>query len=234
MIGMLQRIIRRLICRIFKISIDSSQLAKFDVKHLSRALSCNKYFEIIHNIDGSVVEAGVGQGRGLAIWASLALNEGKNRKVWAFDSFEGFPPLVAQDEASADFTKGLDEYKKFDIPYVRSTLIEFGLSINDIDRTISVVKGFIPNSCKMYNGGVIALLYLDLDIYEGYRDALAFFYDKVSPGGVIAFDEYLKPLDTHKWPGAARAINEFLEDKGLYSNVRICKLTGNRFLVKPA
>jgi hypothetical protein len=233
MIKKLIRVFRRAIFQIFASPPEKSHLPKFDNKHLLKGLSYSTYFELIKHIDGVVVEAGVGQGRGLSIWTTLTLKEGKSRKIWAFDSFEGFPPLVNQDEASDHFEKGLSEYKKFDIPYVRSTLIEFGISANDIDRTISMVKGFIPNSCEMYNGGTIALLSLDLDIYEGYRDSLTFFYDKVSPGGVIVFDEYLKPLDTHKWPGAAKAINEFLDAKDLHSNIRICNLTGNRFIIKP-
>jgi hypothetical protein len=191
-------------------------------------------FSRIESIPGVVVECGVGQGNGLASWLSLSLIEGSNRKIWAFDSFQGFPPLAVEDEATESFSQGLREYRQFDIPYVRKTLLEFGLSSTDIDRQISLVKGFIPDSCENYDGSKIALLYVDLDIYEGYRDSLSFFYDKVNPGGVIAFDEYLKPLDTHKWPGAAKAINEFLDAKGLRHLLQCCPLTGNRFIIKSA
>ena len=190
-------------------------------------------FSRIESILGVVVECGVGQGNGLALWTSLTLIEGRNRKIWAFDSFEGFPPLAVEDEAIEEFSQGLGEYRHFNIPYVRNTLLDYGLSSTDIDRQISLVKGFIPDSCKNYDGSKIALLYIDLDIYEGYRDSLSFFYEKVNPGGVIAFDEYLKPLDTHKWPGAAKAINEFLDAKGLRHLLQCCPLTGNRFILKP-
>lgn len=235
MIRRLVKFLRRLVIKILRIPQvipQDTHLARFDLKHMHRVLSCSSFYESISTLNGCVVEAGVGQGRGLAIWTALSLREGKNRKIWAFDSFEGFPSLVAEDEASDNFIRGLAEYKKFDIPYVRSTLNEFGISYVDIDRMISVVKGFIPASCEMYNGGAIALLYLDLDIYEGYRDALTYFFDKVAPGGVVVFDEYLKPLDAHKWPGASKAINEFLESKNLLQSVRVCDLTGNRYLIK--
>lgn len=204
-----------------------------------RALYLRDLFSRIEFVPGVVVECGVGQGNGLALWTRinfdcLTLIEGRNRKIWAFDSFEGFPQLAAEDEATKNFSRSLEEYRQFNIPYVRKTLLDFGLSSADIDRQISLVKGFIPDSCKNYDGGAIALLYIDLDIYEGYRDCLAFFYDKVSPGGVIAFDEYLKPLDTHKWPCAAKAINEFLDAKSLRHLLQCCPLTGNRYIIKPA
>lgn len=198
-----------------------------------RCLYLRGLYSSIETVSGSLVECGVGQGQSLALWVSLTLIEGRDRRVWAFDSFEGFPAkLVAEDEASA-FTKGLQEYRQFDIPYVRKTLMDFGLASADIDRQVSMVKGFIPDSCEKYDGSEIALLYIDLDIYEGYRDALSIFFDKVSHGGIVAFDEYLKPLDTHKWPGAAKAINEFLDARDLRNHLQVCPLTGNRYLVKP-
>lgn len=95
-----------------------------------------------------------------------------------------------------------------------------------------MVKGFIPDSLDSYDQGEIALLYIDLDIYEGYRDSLVYFWDIVRPGGIIAFDEYYKPLDTHKWPGAAKAINEFLDNKGLRDSLQRDHLTGNAYIVK--
>ena len=153
------------------------------------------------------MECGVGQGRGLAALTSLVLLEKTNRKVWGIDSYEGFPILVAEDQASVEFERSLEQYRQFDIPYVLKTLRDFGLSTVDIDRHVTLIKGFIPDSLKSYDSAPVALLYLDLDIYESYKDSLHFFYDLVTPGGVIALDEYCKPLDTYKWPGAAKAIN---------------------------
>jgi len=204
----------------------------FNQRLFHRCFYLNNLYSKIDNVPGVIVECGVGQGRGLALWLSLSLIEGRNRHIWAFDSFEGFPPLVEHDEATSAFEKGLQEYHQFDIPYVLKTLLDFGLSLADTERNLSFVKGFIPDSCENYNGGEIALLYIDLDIYEGYRDSLRFFYDKVRSGGIIAFDEYLKPLDTHKWPGAAKAINEFLNSHNIFERLEICPLTGNRFIIK--
>jgi len=207
-------------------------LATFNRAVFHRSLYLQGLYSSIESIPGSIVECGVGQGQGTALWISLALLEGKNRRVWAFDSFEGFPALAAEDEATDAFEEGLQEYRQFDIPYVRQTLIDFGIASADIDRSASFVKGFIPDSCDKYDGSEIALLYIDLDIFEGYRDALLYFFDKVSPNGVIAFDEYLKPLDTHKWPVAVKAINEFLDARGLRNHLQVCPLTGNRYLIK--
>lgn len=214
------------------VSEPRGHLGIFNRAALHRILFISDLFRRVEKVPGAVVECGVGQGRGLAVWTSLVLLEKTNRKVWAFDSFKGFPALAAEDEATMEFERGLEEYRQFDIPYVRQTLLDFGLSPVDIDRQITMIKGFIPDSLKNYDSAPVALLYVDLDIYEGYRDSLAFFYDKVSPGGVIAFDEYFKPLDTHKWPGAAKAINEFLDSRGLRKHLERDPLTGNAYFIK--
>lgn len=210
-----------------------SHLTLFTRAILHRAQYQQDLFRRIEGVPGALVECGVGQGGGLAVWLSFLLRENRGRRLWAFDSFEGFPPLSDADNPSPEFRAGLSEYAQFNIPYVRKTLIDFGHSAVDIDSQIVMVKGFIPDSLESYDGGSVALLYVDLDIYEGYRDSLAYFWDKLSPGGIVAFDEYMKPLDTHKWPGAAKAVNEFLDARGLRSALQFDPMTGNAFIIKP-
>ena len=76
------------------------------------------------------------------------------------------------------------------------------------------------------------MLYLDLDIYASYKAALEGLWDKVAPGGIVAFDEYNKPMDQAKWPGATKAINEFLETRNIKSLLTKDSATGNVYLIK--
>lgn len=211
---------------------NPSNLALFDERQLRRGLYFQKLISMIADVPGAIIECGVGQGRGLAVLCSLAALENKDRRLWAFDSFEGFPGLTNEDQADESFISSLKEYEAFDLRYVHNTLLQFGISRSDIDRRISIAKGFIPDSLALYDGQPVAFLHLDLDIYDSYKEALNYFYDLVSPSGIIAFDEYNKLLDVAKWPGAIKAINEFIELRGLKESLIKDSLTGNYYLVK--
>lgn len=187
----------------------------------------------VAHIDGAIVECGVGQGYGLCNWLTLSGIDQKQRVIWAFDSFEGFPKFAKEDETSPEREATYVQYKQFDLLYVFNTLKAFGQSTAEINRRISFAKGFIPDSLSLYDKGPIALLHLDLDIFEPYKDALNFFWDFVAPGGIVMFDEYNKALDVFKFPGAQKAINEFLDARDLRG--QLCKDTscGNVYIQKP-
>ena len=53
----------------------------------------------------------------------------------------------------------------------------------------------------------ISLLHLDLDVYEPTFIALEYFYEKVTPGGIILIDDY-KHIR-----GATLAVNDFFKNK---------------------
>ena len=84
-----------------------------------------------------------------------------------------------------------------------------GIDQSFITDNIKLVPGEFSESLPVYDGGPIALLHLDIDFYESYKTALESLYCHVAPGGIIAFDEYLKPV----WPGATQAIEEFFADR---------------------
>ena len=188
----------------------------------------------ISHIEGAIVECGVGQGYGLCSWLTLSALDQKERAIWAFDSFEGFPKFAKEDQTSPEREAAYVQYKQFDLLYVFKTMTSFGLSQADINRRVAFAKGFIPQSLGLYDNGPIALLHLDLDIFEPYRDALNFFWNFVVPGGIVMFDEYNKAMDVFKFPGAQSAINEFLDARNLRS--ALCKdmVYGNVYIQKPS
>ncbi len=49
-------------------------------------------------------------------------------------------------------------------------------------------------------------MHVDVDLYRPTRDTVEFFYPRLSPGGVILFDDYGSAM----CPGAARAVDEFV------------------------
>lgn len=165
-------------------------------KYLRKVFFLHDIFNEMEHLEGDIVECGVAYGNGLITFATFAKLEGKGRKVYGFDSFEGFPTPSIFDKSHRASMKG--EYGDANLEYVQRVIRNA-----DVGH-VELVKGFVEDTAKDYNGK-IALLYIDLDLYEGYKSTLESMFEKVVPGGVIAFDEY----DDPKWPGAKKAVDEF-------------------------
>lgn len=168
-------------------------------------------FDLIANLQGDVVECGVGFGHTLLIICSLNQQEGARRQVWAFDSFEGFPEPTVEDASVRNPKKG--EWKVITTSDLDDILFRRCGLPAAAKESLRVTKGYFENTLPSSKVEKIALLHLDVDIYGSYKTCLNELYHKVVPGGVILFDEY-KQKDTQKvWPGAAKAIDEFFADK---------------------
>lgn len=160
----------------------------------------------IQGITGDVVECGVGWGRSvLALSIAMqALNQ--KRVIHGFDSFEGFPEPTIED-LPGKAKRG--HYKTRQASVIKH-LLNSGLSEHFVASNIRLVAGFFVDSLPRYDGGKVAFLHLDVDIYSSYKETLEFFYPKVAAGGIIAFDEY---QSFEKYPGARKAIDEFFEGR---------------------
>src|SRR5262249_8567406 len=67
---------------------------------LTRVLALYEIMKRVLEVKGSIVECGVFRGAGLMTWANLsAILEPVNlpRRIYGFDSFEGFPSVAPQD-----------------------------------------------------------------------------------------------------------------------------------------
>src|SRR5581483_7890752 len=70
---------------------------------LKRFLALYEIFKRILPVKGSIVELGVFRGFGLMSWAKLsAILEPENltRRIYGFDTFQGFPNLANQDASA--------------------------------------------------------------------------------------------------------------------------------------
>ena len=54
-----------------------------------------------------------------------------------------------------------------------------------------------------------SFVHVDVDLYEPTRDSFAFFYERLSPGGILLCDDY----GCTTCPGATKAADEFLADR---------------------
>jgi predicted O-methyltransferase YrrM len=81
---------------------------------------------------------------------------------------------------------------------VRARLVGYGITRSQLRKRFTFVEGYFPDGFARYSGGPIALLHIDVDLYQSNKVCLEWFEPLVAPGGVIAFDEYRNP------PGSER------------------------------
>lgn len=181
--------------------------------------------------DGVIVECGVGKGATLSILSNIS-----NKKIYAFDSFEGFPEEISNHDHKnllkvLKFSKW--HYKLMTKERVTENLLANGAKIQDIGKKIFLKQGFFPNSFKDFDEK-ISFLHLDVDLYQSYKDCLEFFFSKIKIGGIVTFDEYydnisVSPKKGWDWRGANIAIDEFVKK----NNLKLLKhFTGYRYIVK--
>ena len=188
-----------------------AEVLRFDLTSASRFLYQKRIYDRIANVEGDIVECGVGWGRTLLGWAMLCHDAGDSRRIWGFDSFEGFPAPTEEDASPRAPKQG--EWSEATLDNIMAVLRQGGLSPNYIRTKVTLVQGFFDKSLPNYTGDKIALLHIDADLYASYQTVLNQLYDKVAHGGVIAFDEYMGTREHYNFPGAKKAIDEFFADR---------------------
>jgi hypothetical protein len=207
---------------------QTGSLPSFTFGEAARFHFFNRMIGRVASLDGDIVECGVGWGRSLIHLLALMQLEGKIRNLWAFDSFEGFPEPSAEDTSFRNPRKG--EWKS-DIETIERILSDAGFANDFLRQRLVLVKGFFSETLPSYRGGPIVFLHADADLYASYKDILENLYERVVPGGVIVFDEYLNTWEHAKFPGARKAIDEFFQDK---EKIVRDEIYGKFFIVKGA
>lgn len=179
-------------------------------QNLTRFLALYEIFKKVLNVKGSVVECGVFQGFGITSWAKFsAILEPVNltRRIYGFDSFNGFPEISEKDRSSSS-----GHIKQGDLFADCFEEINELVSIHDSTRflghvpKVKLVKGdatkTIPKFVDENPHLLVSLLFLDFDLYEPTKVALEHFLPRMPKGSILAFDELDNPL----WPGETLAM----------------------------
>lgn len=207
------------------------KLPSFNITNVTLFLYQHRLFNSIKHLDGNIVECGVGRGRTFVSWAFLCYDEGRQRHIWGFDSFEGFPEPSQEDNSPRDPKKG--EWDFSSVETVFDALVSTGLSSHWVLASTTLVKGFFEESLSKFRGEKIALLHIDVDLYESYKTVLESLYDKVQKGGIIAVDEYMETFDHLNFPGAQKAIDEFFKSRNIEIELLRDVPSGKYYLIKP-
>lgn len=191
-------------------------------------------YVVRQQIPGDVVECGVWRGGSMQAVALTLLEHGDTeRDLHLFDTFEGMPPpsehdtrtrngtTVSAEELLATSDKESRMWAIASLEDVRQGMAETGYPADRLHYHRGLVEETIPEQAPER----ISLLRLDTDWYESTRHELEHLYHRLSPGGVLIFDDY------GDWDGARKATDEWMERTG--EPLFLVPMASGRIAVKP-
>jgi hypothetical protein len=150
-----------------------------------------------------VLELGVFNGSNILFMAKLlsVLAPGDLRVLYGFDSWKGLTEFASQDAGATKF-RGAYTGKR--------DLLEQMIALHELNDRVQLIDGLIEETLPAFleknKHQPISLLYLDTDLYGPTKLALEMCWDRLMPGGVVAFDEGYHD----RFPGEGAAVLEFL------------------------
>jgi hypothetical protein len=165
---------------------------------IARFLNRYEIYKKIIDVHGSILEFGVYKGGGTFSWfhfASIMEPYNINRRIYAFDTFEGFPE--ASDKDAGIYQKNDLSDASYDEMIKMADFQQKNIAVSHVPR-LSFIKGDICVTLpKFLNDNpqlMAALVYIDVDIYKPTKTILQSMIKRVPKGGIIAFDEVNDPL----------------------------------------
>lgn len=188
-----------------------------DLKVLGKFVAKVNLMNEIKDIPGDIVECGVFKGSGILSWLKIKkiLCPNAFKKIIGFDFFDtdSLVNSLQGDDlhkmAKLFSSRNFKHSDDFDV-MLSNKILSCGFDNSDFE----LIKGDINKTSFEFvskrPGFKISLLYLDLDLNEPTHNSLSAFWDRVSRGGLVVFDEYAY----HQWSESI-GVDKFFEDKGL-------------------
>ena len=188
--------------------------------HPEKYVELFKWFARATELEGDVLEFGVGSGGITCLMAEKLLETGKQKTIHSFDSFKGFNPEEFDESyARGDVTdlkeKNVWRTVERSLAFVRLKLKRFGFS-----HLVSLNPGFFQDTLKPFLNEQPASLFcfalVDCDLGSSVQFCAEAIYKYMTPGGVILIDDYrsLNPqkILTSYSLGVQRAVHEFVQE----------------------
>lgn len=186
---------------------------------ISRILYYDDLYKKILGVPGVICEFGVQWGTTLSqLMAFRGIYEPYNhsRKIYGFDTFEGFPVVDEKDH-------GFSQLGDYPVNPGHIELLEEILTIHESYSPLSHIKKFdlIKGDASLTVGPwlaenphtIISMAIFDMDVYKPTRDVLELILPRLTKGSLLVFDE----LNAKTFPGETQAVDEVL---GL-NNIRL-------------
>lgn len=149
-------------------------------------------------LKGEVAELGVYKGK----FARYINSYFQDRKLYLFDTFEGFDERDVSIEKKQNFSSGAQNFS--------DTSVESVLKQMPFPEKCIPVKGFFPQTAQGIDERFV-FVSLDADLYEPIYAGLRFFYPKLEKGGYI----FIHDFNNDAYKGARKAVEQFCSEEGI-------------------
>lgn len=167
------------------------------------------------NLDGEVAELGVYKGK----FASEINKLFPNKKLYLFDTFEGFCREDLDIEISQEYSRAKEgDFSDTNVELVKNKL--------PYKEKAQFIKGHFPESIKE-DLPSFCFVSLDTDLYKPTYEGLKIFYPKLVKGGMIIVHDY----NSSRFPGVKDAVKEYCRENNIFI-VPLCDMHGSAVLIK--
>jgi len=176
------------------------------VQRFGKALAQYELYKRIVELPGSVMEFGVYKGTSLVRLLTFreVLERAISRAVVAFDAFGAFPRVDDGDDR-----RFIEQFESAGGPgYPRQEIEDYlwAKSFQNFELVEGDVFATLPAYLEANPQTRVALLHLDMDVYEPTKFVLDHLAGRIVAGGVVMVDDY------GTVSGATRAVDEFCRD----------------------
>jgi O-methyltransferase len=179
---------------------------------------CHELWSLIgelRDVAGAILEVGVWRGGTGALMAARAGGLGLQDAVYLCDTWRG---VVKSGAVDIYYRDGKHDDTSRDT--VERLLAEMGLD------NVELLEGIFPDETgDRIADRTIRMCHCDVDVYQSAKDVLEWVWPRLSPGGVVVFDDYGFPA----CPGVTKLVEEqrMRDDRLVLHN-----LNGHGILVK--
>ena len=181
---------------------------------LTRILTLNELYKKIINVQGYILEFGVKYGQNIALFEVLrGIYEpyNYNRKIYGFDTFEGFPSVSKRDGNHKVIKVGHNNIPMGSYQELKK-ILNYHESNNPIShvKTTNLIKGDVRKTLDKFlknnPESIFSIIFFDFDFYEPTKYCLNKLKNRLSKNSLLVFDE----LNNKFFPGVTQAVLEEL------------------------
>lgn len=152
---------------------------------------------------GDVVECGASRCGTSVLMARQLRNLGVPKKVYALDTYEGFPSDDLARERARGWTDVADDaHTSTSLDYVTEKVRRLGFA-----ESVIPVRGLFNQTLPtIVRQKRLSFAFVDCDLKESTSFCIRTVWPSLNSSGILAFDDYLGPLHT----GVKLAVDEFV------------------------
>lgn len=168
-------------------------------------------YKSISSLPGDIFELGVYKATSLIRLATFRnlLENDFSRKIVGFDAFGKFPKENLTQDVDFEFIDHFEKTAGEGLTKAEVALLFARKGFRNIILNEGNIFETMHDYFVQYPATRIAFLHLDMDVGEPTAYALDYLYDRVTPNGLIVFDDYTAVA------GETDAVDEFLSKRKL-------------------